>query len=233
MGRLVSQCVARLHLAVQQAQGVAFQAFLAVVAESIMVAAVVVSQSLDVRRPAVAIPDVVDQQLDVAQAQAAHQLPRNFDDLGVNGGIGVSQGLHAELVVLPEAAGLGPFVAEHGAEVVHAHRLREVVHTMLEVGAADRGGAFGTEGDAVAAPVLEGVHLFLDDVRAFPDGPDEQVGVLKSGSVDTTVAEAVGDLHCFGLDVTPVFLLLGQVISGSAWRSKDQGCYSVGTRKLD
>ena len=90
MGRLVAQSVAGLHLAVQQAQGVAAQAVAAVVAETVVVAGVVVAQALDVSGAAFAVADAVDQQLHVAQAQVAHQLPGHLDDLGVHRRVGVA-----------------------------------------------------------------------------------------------------------------------------------------------
>ena len=148
-------------------------------------------------------------------------------------GIRVAQGLDAELVVLAEAAGLRPLVPEHGAEVVHAHGLRQIVHAVLQVGAADRRCSFGPQGNAVTATVLEGVHLLFDDIGTLAHGPDEEIGVFEGGGVDAPVAEQVGNPHGFGLNVTPVFLFVGQVVGGSARRSKDHSCYSVEVRNLD
>ena len=73
----------------------------------------------------------VDKELYVAQPQAAHELPRDLDYLSIHGRVGVAQCLDAELVVLAEAAGLGPLVAEDGAEVVHPDRLGKVMHAVL------------------------------------------------------------------------------------------------------
>ena len=128
---------------------------------------------------------------------------------------------------MAEAASLGPFVAEDWAEVVHPHWLGQVVHPVFQVGSADGRGAFGTQGDAIAAAVVEGVHLLFDDVGAFAHGADEQVGVLEGRGINAPIAEAVGDVHRLGLDVTPVFLLAGQVVGSAAGGSKDHGCYSV------
>ena len=167
--------MARLHLAVQQPQRVAVQAVLAVIAEPVVVACVVDAQPLDVRGTAVAISDAVDHQLDIPEAQAAHQFPGHFDDLGVDGWVRISERFHAELVVLAETSCLRPLVAEHGAEVIHADWLREVVHPVLQVGPAHRRSTLGTERDAVATPVLEGIHLLFDDVRSLSHRSYEEI----------------------------------------------------------
>ena len=169
----------------------------------------------DVLRAAGAVADAVGEQGDVGDAEVVQQRPGQFNDFGVNGGVGVADGFHAELVVLPEAPGLGAFVAEDGAEVVHPHGLGAVVHPVLQVGAADGGGAFGAQGEQVAAPVLKDIHFLFYDVGAFADAANKEAGVLKNGAVDAPVAEAAGDADGSGFDVAPVFLLWRQAV-GSA-----------------
>ena len=130
-------------------------------------------QLLDVMGPALPVADTVNEQRNVGQPQGVHQPPGQFNYLGVHRGIGVAQDLHAELVVLAEAARLGALVPENGTEVVHADGLGQVVHPVFKVGAAYGGGTFRAKGYQVASPVLEGVHFLLDDVRPLAHRADE------------------------------------------------------------
>ena len=213
MGRPVTQSVAGLDFAVQEPQRIALQPFPAVGAQFVMVARIVVPQPVDITGPTVVITYAVDQKVDVGQAQADHQFPSKFDNLGVHRWIGVAQHLDAELVVLAEAAGLGAFVAEDRTKIVHPDRLGQVVHPVFQVGPAHWGSAFWPEGDAVSTPVVESVHLLFDDIGALAHGPDKQLGVLERWGVDPAEAEAGGDLHGFGLYVAPVFLFFWQPVS--------------------
>ncbi len=56
------------------------------------------------------------------------------------------------------------------------------------IGARDPGGELGTQGDAVAAPVLERVHLLGNDVRAFTKRTGENSGRFKHGHFDPVKA---------------------------------------------
>ena len=125
-------------------------------------------------------------------------------------------------MVLPIAPGLRPLVAKHGTEVVHPHRLGEVVHSVFQVGAADRRRTLRAKGQLVPAPVLEGIHLLFHYVGAFPYGPDKEVGILKSWAVDSPEAVAPGQCDGLRLDVSPIFLLLREQV-GSASGSLERG----------
>jgi hypothetical protein len=63
---------------------------------------------------------------------------------------------------------LRALVAKHRAEIPQPRRL-PVQQAMLDAGAHDAGGAFGPQAQAVAAEILEGVHLLLDDVGDLAD----------------------------------------------------------------
>ena len=97
-------------------------------------------------------------------------------------------------MVLAKAPRLRPLVPEQAVEVEEPHRLGQVAHAVLEVGAANARGALRTEGDAIAATVLEGVGLLLHDIRELPHAPDVQARVLEGRRVDPLVAEAGGGL---------------------------------------
>ena len=213
--RCLSQRPAGLNLAVQEAERVAVQPLPAVGAELIVVASVVGFKLVDKGGAADRVTDVVDEQADVREAQGVHETPGQLDDFGIHRRVGVANDLDAKLMVLAEPAGLGAFVAENRTEIVHADGLGQVVHPVLQVGAAHRRGAFGTQRQVVAPPVLEGVHLLFNDVGAFPDGADEQPGILEGRTVDASIAKALSNLGGLGLDVAPILLLLGQQVGGA------------------
>ena len=75
--------------------------------------------------------------------------------------------------------GLRALVAEEGPGVEELHRLRELLHAVLEVGAADRRRPLRPQGDAAPALVLEGEHLLADDVGRAADAALEELGVLE------------------------------------------------------
>jgi hypothetical protein len=171
--RLVSQGVTGFDFAVQEPERVPFQAPPAIGAKFIAMSSVIVPQPFDIPRTAHLVADAVDQKIDVSQSEAPHQLPGYLNHFSIHRRVGVAQYLDPELMVLAETAGLGTFVAEHRAEVIHPDRLREVVHPVFQVGPADGSGALWPQCHAVPAPVFEGIHLFLDDVCTFADGTNE------------------------------------------------------------
>ena len=99
--------------------------------------------------------------------------PAEVDDFGVEGRVTDADRFDAELRVLAESSGLRSLVAEDRQVISELDRLAEVCHAMLEVCAADRRGAFGPQGEPVAAAIFEDVHLFFDDVGAFADSARE------------------------------------------------------------
>ena len=88
---------------------------------------------------------------------------------------------------------------------------------MLQVRAADGGRALGAKCEKVAAAVLEGVGLFLDDVGGGAYSPLEQPGVLEHGRVYAVVAEPDGDLLGGGSDEAPVGFVFGQHVGRASW----------------
>src|SRR5690606_11295553 len=74
---------------------------------------------------------------------------------------------------------------------------------VLDVGAADRRRPLGPQRHAVAAAVLEDVHLLLRDVGLLAHGAQEDAGVLDDGRGDITVVEEPGDTLGGVADVPP------------------------------
>ena len=101
------------------------------------------------------------------------------DELGVDGGIVGADRLRPDLPELPVAPGLRALVAEEARQVPELHRLGQLVHAVLDVGAADRRGALRPQRERAPAAVLERVHLLLDDVGGLADAAREQLGPLE------------------------------------------------------
>ena len=120
---------------------------------------------------------------------------------------------------LAVAAGLRALVAEERPDVGELHRLRQFVHPVLEVGAADRRRSLRPQGEAALALVLEGEHLLADDVGRFADAAFEERRVLEGGRLDRLVAGAVEDPGGGALQARPGARLPGRTskVPRGAW----------------
>ena len=180
--------------------------------------AVVGPEGLHVGGSAGGVADAVQLEGEVFQAELYEDLPAEAEDLGVNGGVGVTYGLDVELVELPEPARLGPGVAEHGGhDGVESDGLSAGVEAVLEVGPAYGGGGLGAEGEGVAARAVgDEVHLLLDDVGDLTDAPDEEVVVFEDGGVDLAIGVALADGDHGVADAAPAGLGVGKDVFGAA-----------------
>ena len=154
--------------------------------------------------------------------QLGEQLGEQLDRLGVGERRVGADRLGAELVELAVAARLRALVAEERPEVGELHRLRQLLHAVLDVGAADRRRALGPQGEAAPALVLEGEHLLADDVGGVADAALEQLGVLEAGRGDRLVAGAGEDRRRGALDPPARAGRVGQDVEGPA------GCLVLG-----
>ena len=145
-------------------------------------------QLLQVGRARVERAEAAEPQLHPRHAELGEQLGQQADQLGVGERRVGADRLGAELVELAVAPGLRALVAEERAAVGELHRLRQRLHPVLDVGAADRRRALGAQGEAAPALVLEGEHLLADDVGRVADAALEQLGVLEAGRRDRLVA---------------------------------------------
>src|SRR5690606_37027078 len=62
---------------------------------------------------------------------------------------------------------------------------------------------FRAQGKTLAVPIIEGVHLLLDDVRYLADGAAEQFGVFEERQADLEIAERFHHLAYDLFDVPP------------------------------
>ena len=138
----------------------------------------------------VRLPEAVDFQAHVVQAQLLPQRVRQQDDFRIHVGPGKTQRFGADLVELPVATALRPLVPEHRAHVVQA--LAAVVQQrMFGHRAHHAGGAFGAQRQLFAVQaVLEGVHLLFDDVGHLAQAANEQRRRLDDRCADVAVGVA-------------------------------------------
>ena len=182
-----------LVLGVEGAQRVRLDSLPDGLAQRLLVLAQVALQSIEVGPPRRERAEAPQPQLDSGHREGGEEVVEQDDRLGVGERRVGADHLGADLVELPEAARLGALVAEEGPDVEELHRLRQFVHPVLDVGAADRRRALGSQGDAAPALVLEGEHLLLDDVGRAADAAHEEVGVLEGGRGNLRVAGQVED----------------------------------------
>ena len=124
--------------------------------------------------------------------------------------------LRVDLGELAVASRLRALVAEEGPRGPELHRLRQLVHAVLEVGAANRGCGLRAQGEPAPALVLEAEHLLLDDVGRLADPAGEELGLLEGGRLDPAVACRLKHLPRGVLDPLPDRLILGEDVEGAA-----------------
>ena len=155
---------------------------------------------------------------DALDAELGEDGGEQGDHLGVDRRIGGADGLGADLVVLAVAPGLRLLVAEHRAVVPELHRLRPLVHAVLDVGAADRRRALGAQRQRSFALVEERVHLLAHDVRGLADAALEEARLLELGRDDVAVAVRREEARRGGHDGVAARGLLRQQVVGALGR---------------
>ena len=110
---------------------------------------------------------------------------------------------------------LRTLVAEHRPLIPEALYLI-VQQTVFDPGTHTTGGALGTQSEHVAVTILEGVHLFLNDIGHFADGALEQLGHLHQRHTDLVITVGVEQLaHCL-FEIAPGRCLLRQDVVHAA-----------------
>src|SRR5262249_5561676 len=79
------------------------------------------------------------------EAEALEESHHHFDDFGVDSrSVGAAEDFRADLVELTIAALLRALAAKHRSQVIQLHRLRKLLHVVLDVRAANGSSRFGT-----------------------------------------------------------------------------------------
>src|SRR5262249_7866336 len=144
------------------------------------------------------------------EAEGPEEIHEHAHHFRVHGRARLTEGFHVGLVELAIASRLRSLVAEHGADRVETDGLRLDLEPVLDVGAHEPGGGLGTEGERVAAAVLEGVHLLLDDVRLVADAPREELRALEEREANLAIAVGFEGGSARGLHTLPAPSLRGE-----------------------
>src|SRR5205807_329639 len=121
---------------------------------------------------------------------------------GVDVGPGPADRLHVHLPELAVAPGLRRLMAEHRPEAPELVALA-AQQTVGDERAHDAGRGLGTEREALAAAIGEGVHLLADDVGMLADCALEELRVLDDRHANFLVAVSGEELPRAGLEVLP------------------------------
>jgi hypothetical protein len=105
-----------------------------------------------------------------------------------------------ELAITPLLRSL---VAKHRTHVPQTLRL-VIKQAVFFTGADATGCPFRAQRDAFAIAIIEGIHLFLDDVRDFADGTFEQVCGFQNGKANLLIAVALENIGKGTFDVLPI-----------------------------
>ena len=111
--RVLSECMAMLVLAVEEAQRIALKTRAAVRAKLFEMRTEELLQPLAIDGTTLGTADGIEMQLQLLQAESAQEFDGKHDDFCVNCRTCLAQSLHAELVELAVASRLRTVIAEH------------------------------------------------------------------------------------------------------------------------
>ena len=203
---------------------------LAILAEGFLPGSEKLRERFFVEGLTVLVPQRIEGHFQPADLKAPKERIDQDEHLRVDRRIGRAEGLGVHLVELPEAARLGPLVAEHradGKDLEEPGRMRQV---MFNIGSDDRSCGLRTKGNGIAPLVLEGIHLLLNDVGRLAQGAGEEASVLEDGNLDLSVSKGFEQPARFGLHHLPQLYLARKDIFYSPYGSKGHGRLSPRTR---
>src|SRR5690606_24947334 len=153
--------------------------------------------------------DRVDEQLRRPNAERPPQPCRQDDQLGVDLRLLEAERLDGELVELAVPALLRFLAPEHRAARPEL-LLLIVQQAVRQARADDAGRRLGPQRDAVAAAILERVHLLLDDVRELADRAAKELRALEHRDADSPVVIGLEQARGLRLETLPQRLVFGQ-----------------------
>src|SRR5438309_391184 len=131
---------------IEDTQRVRFNAPLAVRPELVLHFQERGAQQFDIFGAAFAAADRIDIELDALQFQAVEKRHDHFDHFGVDRwSVTAAQHFRANLIKLPVAPLLRALAPEHRPYVIQLHRLRQLLHSMLDVSPAHGCSCFWAE----------------------------------------------------------------------------------------
>ena len=214
-GSVLCDCLVLGTFAVEQTHGIFLKTAQAGGAELPAVAAEVVAQRLIVLCAAFGTADGVYLKPYLVKTESVENRLRRADKLRVGNGRLRAVLLKTELVELSESACLRLLVAVAGNEVARLYRQTLVFEVVLKHRSRRARGTFGTQGNALAALCVEGVHLLLNDVGRLTHAAREELCVLKDRRADLLEAVCLRLLAHDALDELPAVALTGQHVLGA------------------
>ena len=181
-------------LGVEEPQGIALEPQLGVGVETRLQRPVVLGQTAEVCRPALAVADRVQLQAQVLHANLIQPAEGQLDHLGVESGACATHDLDVELKELAVPSLLWLVVSKHGSDQIKTRGLWTLVEPALEVRAYNTGGRLWPERELLRATLVEAVQLFGHRVRVFAD-PLDQLELLDDRRCDLLIAKSPGHVR--------------------------------------
>ncbi len=215
-------------LAVEDPQGIAAQAPLAVLVESRFMSAEIGDELLAVGRARGRGPQRIDQKLGAAESEPPQQARREQYEFRVDIRAFEAECFGIDLMELPVAPGLRPLAPEHRTHAPDS-QTPLAQHAVGNHGADDACGRLRAQGDMVLALIDETEHLLLDDVGEVADRTLEQLCLLDHRNAEFLVPIRRKHLAGDALQVLPGRDLRGQHIVHAAQGLDDlaQGCTPI------
>ncbi|MPN45321.1 hypothetical protein SDC9_192888 [bioreactor metagenome] len=110
--------------------------------------------------------------------------------LGIEIRAGTAKSLHAELMELPEPAGLRSVIAEHGPAVIPFDGHNPAIYTVLNQSTHAGGGSLRAQRQAAAAAVFERVHFLANHLGFITESALKHLGIFKDRSPELPIAVA-------------------------------------------
>ena len=166
-------------------------------------------QLLAVGRPVFSGAEGIELQGQAAHPEIRQEIPGHRNRFHVEADTCKAQQLHADLMELALATGLGPLVTKHRPGVPEP--LGPLAQqAVLDRGSHHRSRALGPEGATAIAPIDEGVHLLTHHIGGFANAAGEELGGLQQGRANFGNGGAAEVLAGGGLNLLPEGGLLGQ-----------------------
>src|SRR4030042_372837 len=132
------------------------------------------------------------------------EMDEHDDDFSIDHGVIHSKDFCIDLIKLPIATLLWPFIPEHWANAVELRYRIKGGKLMLKIGTSHGGGGFRTKGQRVSTSVCEGIHLLFDNVSSFADPPGKKFCPLENGNADLREAKFFKNLPGSFLNKLPL-----------------------------
>ena len=164
------------------------------------------------------VPKRVDDDFDFLKPKRLVDRVGEADDFSVNGRVATADRFDTVLVKLTEAAFLRTLIAEHRSHVVELRRLVRISEQFVRHERTDdRCRSFWAKCVLVFPFLHEREHLFLYDVRRFPDTACEQVRCFKDWCADLFIVVTGAHVAKFFLDILPRLDRARKQVLCTAW----------------